>query len=513
MAIPWAILGQLALQSGQAYLENKAQRADQRALNRAMDRQRARQQEETNFSNLVNAFGGRSTPMQVPLSYRGSDRANTLRSLGQIAGLGSQAIGMYQGLSQAERAAQAQDLQNQNLRDQIDIRRGTLEASGIPLSAGKAAGPIAVGGGAMGPVGPSGAGSRTAGATLRMGDYQAPPSLSQIGQAAFNAQLADRRQALNLSKQASEQQDIINQLRQAQIENLNRPEKPTGGVTGQQMLTQVANAGKGLGYASPRLTEQELLSSPQYLAAVGDDPTGRKGMAFVAAYQESSAGQRMLIDNEKNKRLDSFEGVLRNEPMIRIRNDVDRGLDEVVQAVFIDGGFADIAMLKALAKLQDPGSVVRQEEFDTLERGLSLFDQMGIKLDNLFTGARLNQEGQRQVLELAFASYAARRNAIDGFVDRTIKGRSSGVPVMDLTGRADPFRLPSIELKIGEDRLSQLRDRYKGIRLERKEFDVWRDLSKTGSANSDQATTINNIQRARLLQNANVNAYGNTGTY
>lgn len=294
MAIPWARLGQLALLSGQAYLENKAQRADQRALNRAMDRQRARQQEETNFSNLVNAFGGRSTPMQVPLSYRGSDRANTLRSLGQIAGLGSQAIGMYQGLSQAERDAQAQDLQNQNLRDQIDIRRGTLEASGIPLSAGKAAGPIAVGGGAMGPVGPSGAGSRTAGATLRMGDYQAPPSLSQVGQAAFNAQLRERRTNLAdaaLLRRAQEANIAAdNALAMQRIASIGSTGTTYSGSNKMQMAGEI---GSNFAFMNPLASQDEIaVGIKNFAEASGITLTPELTQSAIKGYNAAAAGIR-----------------------------------------------------------------------------------------------------------------------------------------------------------------------------------------------------------------------------
>lgn len=507
MAIPWALLGQFALQGGQAYLENRAQRAEQRALNRAIDRQRERQQEETNFSNLVNVFGGRSTPMQVPLSYRGSDKANTLRSLGQIAGLGSQAIGLYEGMQQAQKAAEMQDLQKQNIRDQIDIRRGTLEASGIPLSAGKAAGPIAVGGGAMGPVGPSGAGSRTAGATLRMGNYQAPASLSQIGQAAFNAQLRDRQ--ANLAKESADlrSQDIINQLRQAQIDNLNRPKTPPGALTDSQQAAietrrQADEFGRATSDVKSYLTNNPMGTWESYLAEQGINRfelSSKQIGALENEFNLNKEARRQALTQEQG---DLYDRLSKDPTFKKIASFRDSflTLNSVLDRIEQDGkatGADQIAAINAFQRLIDDATV-REGDVDLIKTGQSNFQ-------SFYTAIKRSYEEGNVVDDQLVLSMRGTANAM-----MEAYGRKAD-EILSTFETSQAFASPYVLDLV----INQGSDRMMG-QMVRNYIDQYatRKTIRTGAdASADTVSTINNIKRARLLQNSDVNAYGNTGTY
>ena len=101
------ILGNL----GANYLDRGQQRKAQREMDRRVGR-----------ANLQRALGG--NPIVNPVEVKSTGGAQFLRNLGQAAGLGSQAIGLYQGFQQAQKAGQLTDLQLAEARRQQAIGEG-----------------------------------------------------------------------------------------------------------------------------------------------------------------------------------------------------------------------------------------------------------------------------------------------------------------------------------------------------------------------------------------------------
>ena len=280
--------------------------------------------------------------------------------------------------------------------------------------------------------------------------------------------LEKTQQDMELAVDAKKAQDKIAEARLIEAQNKISP----GALTSQQRLVSASDLGKA--FAAEGLSIQEYETKPEYKSMLQFAGPGAEGAIRSAFRQES----RRLTDEVSARDLaqvNTMKDDIRQEPLVKAREDVLRALTEVMQGVFLKGGFADIGALKALAKLQDPGSVVRQEEFTTLKEGLALFDRADIKLSNYFVGQQLNETGRQAVAELALASYEARRNDIDNFLDQTVQGNLNlpGLSITEdlLNMSVKPYRLDTYgnvlsQFMEGDKTPEQLiRDRFPGIRI------------------------------------------------
>jgi len=186
------------------------------------------------------------------------------------------------------------------------------------------------------------------------------------------------------------------------------------------------------------------------------------------SYKIGARDRTAAVGKLGNERIEEMVSAIRSQQAVKDRFDIRRSLTEVVDGILIGGGFSDIGVLKALAKLQDPGSVVRQEEFTTLKQGIALFDRAGIKVDQFFTGNQLNASGRKQVLELAYASYNERTADIDTVADSLVADYSArpGVPesltTEDWTNASLAYRLPDPDDFISPEKRTGLEARIGG---------------------------------------------------
>jgi len=458
---PYLLAAQISLNLGQSYLENKAREKEQRALRRAQERQRAAQQKENNYANLVSAFGGRATPTQVPLSFSGSNKANTLRSLGQIAGIGSQAIGLYGGLKEAESARQAaqatQDLQRQAAEMAIDRQLATTAAQAAPLPKDSA----------------------TFGAALQMlpqGDprllqtlgktqTQIPENLSKYGRSVFDATMNQRQ--LDAAKRAREDLLFRQQQRynEARIADLNAQAAARGDEklpTFQSLITTNEKIGQSYAFSNPHMSNEDLFVTPEYQKALAADPSGRVAQSFIAGYRGKAPEVRIQLREIDDKALNQVYADVSKQKLITQRGDFTRAITEMVQGDMSDSGFGDLGMLKALAKVQDPGSAVLTEEFKSLADAQGWFQNRGVILKGLIDGDRLTSAGRQKVLELGFASFEARRREIDSFIDNMVKARQSRFPNLDFKTYLDPLRLNAKEDYIDTSIFNEIKIKYGG---------------------------------------------------
>ncbi len=96
----------------------------QKDLERAQRRQAAAQKRENAMANLSRAFGGNPIANQVPLDFRPGKGANLLSALGQLAGAGSQAVGLYGGMKDRQAQNRLRDLQTQAAANQLEQQAG-----------------------------------------------------------------------------------------------------------------------------------------------------------------------------------------------------------------------------------------------------------------------------------------------------------------------------------------------------------------------------------------------------
>jgi hypothetical protein len=121
-----------------------------------------------------------------------------------------------------------------------------------------------------------------------------------------------------------------------------------------------------------------------------------------------------------------FDTNMRQSAVTKERQDYERALGEIISGFHSvmgedSTGAGDIAMIKALAKLQDPGSVIRETEFEILANVLGTFNKWGLYFTKgMFEGEKLTNEGRIAILELGIAAYQRRTNEINRHVDGKI---------------------------------------------------------------------------------------------
>ena len=75
-------------------------------------------------------------------------------------------------------------------------------------------------------------------------------------------------------------------------------------------------------------------------------------------------------------------------------------------------GAGDIVLMRMLAKITDPTTGVKEEEFRTFEGAQGALDRLGIKLDRgMWEGDKLNKQGRERLLREAEAIYSQRQAA------------------------------------------------------------------------------------------------------
>ena len=236
------------------------------------------------------------------------------------------------------------------------------------------------------------------------------------------------------------------------------------------MTTQEKNyyikAARDLGSLSPNITTLQEFTNHPSLASVTDKSLLNQ---MYSSYKIGARDRKAALGKAANERIEDFSKAVRTQQAVKDRFDIRRSLTEIVDGILIGGGFSDIGVLKALAKLQDPGSVVRQEEFTTLKQGIALFDRAGIKVDNFFTGNQLNADGRKQVLELGYASYNQRKNDIDAVVDNLVRdysqrpGMVEGLDDAMWANAGLPYRLADTAELVTEQKMKRLQARVGGV--------------------------------------------------
>ena len=215
-------------------------------------------------------------------------------------------------------------------------------------------------------------------------------------------------------------------------------------------LTDVRAIGTGLGAGNPGLTKEDLFELPSIMAMnAGQRFTNDEKTSLWSSY--SQEGQR--LSGELNKthqaQANAFEDRLARDLTVKEKAEFTRALDQIVSGLEVGAGFGDVQLLKMLARLQDPNSVVRQAEFETMKEALPFFDQVGIRLRAYVTGEQLNDKGRLHVLNLAVSAYDGRKPIIDSILDDAMAGvvATPGLENMGdiLELRAERFKLPALE--------------------------------------------------------------------
>ena len=315
---------------------------------RDMDKAQREQDRRVAYSNLINTFGGRSTPSPVELK---PGRATTL-----LGGLGT-ALGAGASLYDLADAKRLRDLQMENIQGQIDSRklseditRGTTlgMGAGLPQTdtiAPKLSAPAAVSGRTIAP-------SRVSPATITMGGGVAPPDLSDVGQAAFSAAQAERLAGQAATRTAAQQQAFENYMQ----------------------LTEMLNKERDL--------DLKLQIFNQKAGAVG----------------ELSLKDRLAAEKALRTEFNSLTSDFRS---------VGDSFNTILAGADNPNAVTDLSLIFAYMKMLDPTSVVRESEFDAAEGAAGFNDKAKNAFAKFFDGERL-KVNRKDFLNQAKNLYDAR---------------------------------------------------------------------------------------------------------
>ena len=332
---------------------------------RDLDKAQREQDRRVGYSNLINAFGGRSTPSPVELK---PGRATSL-----LGGLGT-ALGAGATLYDLADAKRLRDLQMENIQGQIDTRklseditRGTTlgMGAGLPQTdtiAPKLSAPAAAGGRTIAP-------SRVSPANITLGGGVAPPDLSDVGQAAFSAAQAERLAGQAAARTAAQQQAFDNYI-------------------------ALSNA---------LSKEQDLdLKLRMFEQSVGE--VGKLSLKDRLAAEKTLRTEFNSLTSDFRSVGDSFNTIL-------------AGADDPTAA-------SDLSLIFAFMKMLDPRSTVRESEFAQAEQAGALPDRVQNIIGRLWDGERL-KVNRKDFLNQAKNLYDARLPGYTTLVDKygSIAGR------------------------------------------------------------------------------------------
>ena len=180
---------------------------------------------------------------------------------------------------------------------------------------------------------------------------------------------------------------------------------------------------------------------------------------MYATYKVAERDQNLALSKAARDRRQNFQDNMRKEEMVKARADMMRAWSMMQDGVKVGSGFGDVQLMKMLARLQDPGSVVREAEYKTLADAVSIFEQAKVIPAGVLEGAKLTNEGRARILRLGMLAYQERMAEIDSLAE-AYTASELGVPIANASPEqlqffklaSDPFRMPPID----ENKVRQL---------------------------------------------------------
>ena len=160
---------------------------------------------------------------------------------------------------------------------------------------------------------------------------------------------------------------------------------------------------------------------------------------------------------------------------------------------------ADVQLMKMLARLQDPGSVVREAEYETLAGAIAAFEKAGIRAEGWFTGNKLNDDGRSAILELAYGGYQGRAREMNRIIDLEIASQvQQGFKEDWMQSAAERFRLPKLADSFTPDQWNSVRARFPSLSQRLSSDPIFKDVFAVETTSTSVlpgvATPTDNLQ-------------------
>lgn len=152
-------------------------------------------------------------------------------------------------------------------------------------------------------------------------------------------------------------------------------------------------------------------------------------------------GGTYLGDLTKDQRtyLNTIQDNARQNPDIKIFSDVRAAFEQARSAASKGTGAGDITLMRTIAKITDPASSVREEEFATFKGAQSALQKYGVAITKQWwQGSQLSEYGRSQLLTIAEDLYNQRKTAYDNawkFYDE--QATAANIP----SGKVTPYAI------------------------------------------------------------------------
>ena len=413
------------------------------------EKDRERMAKAAQSANIANLWAGKPivSPQFTPSKVSGWEK---------LAKVGGQALQLGQQQRAQAEQAKLRDLQMQQVQGQLadaaTARQAQQRAAGEERIRQEARGESARE--ALRGAGLTPFGEQTE-LTTSMGGRQPGPPVSR-GYTPREVDIRDIASAEEL--RANKLYDLQVRAQEAGVElaevNL-AAQKRLAELPNIDMLLKTA---KSYGTISPDLTKEAFLSLPSVINSGEGQPfTPEDEEALWAAYQVAAQKRVGEINKKDQERIDIFSKNLGSQKAVQLRVDYQRAMDAIIAGIDSKSGFGDIQMLKMLARLQDPGGVVKEAEYKTMEDAAPLIERVQLMTtgDRWIKGNRLTPEGRARVLALAIEAYENTKADIDSIANRFIAAEIAR-PGMENKEQmfiiaSNPHRL----LEYGEDKLME----------------------------------------------------------
>jgi hypothetical protein len=134
-------------------------------------------------------------------------------------------------------------------------------------------------------------------------------------------------------------------------------------------------------------------------------------MRIARAGTSGSGGSPGGLTNQQFSRLNTIADNARQDPNIKTFPEIRAAFETAQQASNNNTGAGDIVLMRALAKITDPTTGVKEEEFKTFQSAQGKLATLGISLAGLTSGKRLTASGRQALLQQAQQIYQQREGA------------------------------------------------------------------------------------------------------
>lgn len=286
-----------------------------------------------------------------------------------------------------------------------------------------------------------------------------PPATSAMAQGdqtqQSRANIARLMQTMNSPWMSPAQQQVVGAMLQAEYQKL-LPRDPTWGVIGEDEYNR-----KRYGWIDPRRRSAEAVDIPQVTAQTGAAPGSPPGLVIppppqgadpkkwreqytTTAAQNSAQGTLPPASDDVMKLrkevgdLPSYKNLAQSAPVYK----------SMLEAAGRDNRAADVNLIYGMAKLMDPGSVVRESEMSVAQAIATLPQALRANIESQLTATgRLSPEVRQALMQEAYSRLNAYRTMFDqdagmyrGIAER---GRMNVEDVIPNFGTFDEYKPPA----------------------------------------------------------------------